>query len=493
MEDNQKKILRGVSLYFKEVEKSNFSVLIDGDRIAEVDRFENLKDQFPFVEIIDFPGYIYPAFFDSHVHLKEVSNLLFSTDATEFKDYHDIEKILLDKDMEPFFIYNLNFDYLTVEEWEKIFNIPLMIFIQSRDEHSAFASRRFLESRNINIEEVEGGVLVKNKGRFTGIFRDNAISLLSPIKERDVEPLVIDKVFDYFLKRGITSVVNFDFSLYPFLEELKINGLKLRIIQGMSEDFLADAVKNNIKTNDGDLFLKFGPVKFFMDGSLGSRTCFMKKSFPFRGLLTMDPGELAQMVKFANSNEIQVAVHAIGSEAVSIVLETFFKYGRPEMRNRIEHLQFIDKEDLTLLKQTDFIASMQPGHALDDFIFFEKIFGDYKYAYAWNTALKADKILAFGSDAPVLDAAPLLGIYAAVSRIPEGRSKPFQPEERISVRDALNAYTRGASHATFSENYTGQIKKGNLADFVVLEKSLFKDNINSILGTILGGKTVWMK
>jgi len=494
LKDDAKKIFRGIVIYTKGEEKRDFAVLVDGDRIIDVEEFSILKEQFPFVQLLDVPGYFYPAFFDSHVHLVELSNVMSSVDARNFKGYDDLIDILKSKQDEPFYIYNLDFNNLTIGQWEKLFNLPLKIFIQSIDEHSVFVSRVFLERAMIKIREVEGGVLVKKKGNFIGIFKDRAIELVNFIKEREISPESIERSFNYLLKRGITSVVNFDFSIYSLLEKLKRNGLKIRIVQSIKKESLKDIVTGNVRTNDGDVFLKFGPLKCFMDGSLGSKTAYMKNDFPFKGVLTMNIEELNWIIQFANSHGIQVAVHAIGSGAVHIVLEALFKYGNTQMRNRIEHLQFIDIEDLALLEKTSFIASMQPIHATSDFPIFKRIMGDYKLAYPWNTVLKANKMLTFGSDVPVDDASPVLGINAAVMRTPENMNESFQKEECISVSEALDAYTKGSSYASFSEDYIGEIKKGNLADFAILKKSLFSDNINnSVLGTIVGGKLGWMK
>ena len=494
MKDNAKKIFRGISIYTEGEEKTDFAILVDGERIIDIEEFSILKEQYPSARLFDLPGYFYSAFFDSHVHLGELSNVISSIDARNFKGYVALIDILKNTREDPLYIYNLDFNNLTVEQWEKLFNLPFKIFIQSRDEHSVFVSRAFLEGAGIEIKEVEGGVLVNNKGNFIGIFKDRAIELVSSIKERKISSESVERSFDYLLQRGIASVVNFDFLVYPILEKLNSSGLRIRIVQGIKKESLKDMLASNIKTNDGDSFLKFGPLKCFMDGSLGSKTAYMKNGFPFEGVLTMNVEELNWIIQFANSNRIQVAIHAIGSGAVHIVLEALGKFGNPKMRNRIEHLQFIDREDLILLEKTPFIASMQPIHATSDFAIFKRIMGDYKLAYPWNTVLKANKILAFGSDVPVDDASPLLGINAAIRRIPENMSESFQHEECISVSEALDAYTKGSSYASFSEDYSGEIKKGGMADFTILEKSLFSDNINnSVLGTIVGGKIGWMK
>jgi hypothetical protein len=494
LEDRQK-IFRGISIYVDSEEKPDFAILIEHDKIKEISLFSILREQFPTAQVFDFPGFIYPAFFDSHLHLGELSYLLSSMNGEKINSFFVLVSTINSSKEDPLYIYNLNFNNLTIKEWQKLFNLPRKIFIQSKDEHSVFVTKAFIESTGIKIKEVEGGVLERHSGNFVGIFKDKAIDLVSTIKERKTSSQHIELAFDYLLQRGIASVVNFDFSVLPVLINLKSGGLlKVRIVQGIKKDFLKDAVKEGIKTNDGDKFLKFGPVKCFMDGSLGSKTAYMESGVPFRGVLTMDEDELNSIVQFANTNGIQVAIHAIGSGAVRIVLNALGKYGRPEMRNRIEHLQFFDEGCFNLLKLTPFIASMQPIHAISDFKIFRRIMGDYRFAYAWNTVLKANKMLAFGSDAPVEDASPVLGINAAVKRLPLNESLPFQEEERVSIEEAFKAYTVGSSYATFSESYVGELKKGHLADFVILEKSLFSDNINNrVMGTILGGTVAWMK
>lgn len=490
------KIIAGKSIYKDGKELTERGILVEDGTISKIDFLTTLKEQFPFAEVINCDGFIYPAFFDSHIHLGELSLLLSSIDGGCIKSLDDLKNIAKAKREEPVYIYNLDFNNLSAPDWVVLFKIPLKIFIQSRDEHSIFVSKAFLEEKGIQLWKVPGGELKRYNGQFTGIFKDNAIDLVRNIKEREISKADFENTENYLLQRGITAVTNFDFQIYPLVSRLyRDSELMIRIVQGLKKEFLPDIIKKGIRTGDGGDKLRFGPIKCFMDGSLGSQTARMKESAPFRGILTMEREELREIISIANSNGLQVAVHAIGDEAVKIVLEEIKCSGIPHLRNRVEHLQFFDKEDLPLLKEAPFVPSMQPAHILSDYKILKKILRDRLFSYAWNTVHNCLKTLAFGSDAPVEDASPIRGIYAATSRIPDGVEEPFQDEECISREEALGSYTYGSSFANFIEKELGKIEEGYQADLVVLKKSLFNDmiNINEVNLTMSAGRVIWMK
>jgi predicted amidohydrolase YtcJ len=489
-----KKIFTAKSIYLDSVEKKGFSFVVEKGQITAIGKRELVLDQFPFVKEESLDGYVYPAFFDAHVHLGEVSLLNSSIDATNVSNFNELLGLTNNKESQVAFIYNLDFNKIVPEEFFKLFKSNNKLFIQSKDEHSVFVSMPLLDEKEIKIGDVQGGELLYVDGQFAGVFKDNAIHLVKSIKDRIPSHDDINKAQTYFLRRGITSVVNFDFSVYQILTEIK-DVLEIRIVQGIQKDYLDQFVSEGIKTNDGDAKLKIGPVKCFLDGSLGSQTAYMKNSFPFQGLLTMSESEFKETVMLANSKGIQVAVHAIGSGAVNIALRVFKDASNPLLRNRIEHLQFIDENDLNLLRITPFIASMQPTHAISDYHLYKKFMSSFRYAYAWRTVKNASKIIAFGSDAPVEDANPILGIYAASKRKTLKEGLGYLEEETISVSDAINAYTFGSTFASFSETYIGQLKEDYIADFVVVDKSLIKGKIleSKVLSTYIGGEIAWTK
>ncbi len=488
-----KKIFSTDYIYIDSEEKKDYSILVEDGIIKAINERSLMKEQFPFVKEERYDGFLYPGFNDAHLHIKEIALVLSSIDATNCKNYNDLKKLIQNSNDEFIYIYNFNFNYLSMNQWKKLFNYGKPLFIQSKDEHSVFLNRAAILKNNIELIEVKGGFLVKDEGKFIGIFKDKAIDLVKSVKEKAISKNDIERVERYLLERGITSATNFDFPIYPLLKEMnRRKELKVRIYQGIAKDALKDAIKEGIYTGLGDSKLYFGPVKCFMDGSLGSQTAAMYSVKGFPNSFTMDEDELKEIIKLANKNNIQVAVHAIGDRAVHTVMRLFNEFADKKMRNRIEHLQFINENDLPLLKESTFIASMQPIHAVSDARLAKKLLSNFRYAYAWNTVLNSGKLLAFGSDAPVEDASPLLGIYAANKRLPQN-GMPFVPEECISVKQAFDAYTVGSAFASFSENIKGKIKNGNLADFVVLDKSLFHSdakNIN-VVKSIVGGENGW--
>lgn len=489
-----KKIFTAKSIYIDGLERSGVSFVVENGKIISLGKTELIREQFSFLkeELLD--GFVYPASFDAHIHLSEVSLLLSSIDATDVSGLGLLLELVKGKESEVNFVYNLDFNKITPEEFLNLFEAKLKLFIQSKDEHSVFVSRVLLNEKKVGISDVEGGELLFVQGRFAGVFKDNAINLVKNIKTRTASLEDIAKAQIYFLSRGIASIVNFDFGIYGTIKAMN-EELHLRVVQGIQKDYLLDFINERTRTNDGDAKLKIGAVKCFLDGSLGSQTAYMSNSVPFAGLLTMSEEEFKNLVILANKNGLQVAVHAIGSGAVNIALRVFKDFSKPSLRNRIEHVQFIDEGDVALLKDTPFIASMQPVHAISDYYLYNKYMRGFRYAYAWRTVKNARKVLAFGSDAPVEDASPILGIYAASYRKTLNGGHRYLEEETISVQDAIRAYTMGSSFASFCETYLGKLKGNFMADFTLLDNSLFSDKIleSKVLATYIGGEAIWIR
>lgn len=490
----EKRIFTAKSIYIDGFEKSGVSFVVENGKISSLGKTELIREQFSLLKEEFLDGFVYPAFFDAHVHLSEVSLLLSSIDATNVSSLAMLLELVKGKESEVNFVYNLDFNKITPEEFLNLFEAKLKLFIQSKDEHSVFVSRLLLDEKKVEISDVEGGGLLFVQGKFAGVFKDNAINLVKDIKTRTPSFEDISKAQLYFLSRGITSVVNFDFGIYETIKEMS-EKIHLRVVQGIQREHLLDFINEGTRTNDGDAKLKIGAVKCFLDGSLGSQTAYMRNAVPFAGLLTMTEEEFKNLVIVANNNGLQVAVHAIGSGAVNIALRVFKYFSKPSLRNRIEHVQFIDEGDVALLKETPFVASMQPVHAISDYYLYNKYMGGFRYAYAWRTVKNALKVLAFGSDAPVEDASPILGIYAASCRKTLDGGLSYLEEETIPVQDAIHAYTVGSSFASFSETYLGKLKENFMADFILLDNSLFGDKMleSKVLATYIGGEGTWIR
>jgi predicted amidohydrolase YtcJ len=260
----------------------------------------------------------------------------------------------------------------------------------------------------------------------------------------------------------------------------------------------------------GDDFIKLGAVKAFADGSLGSATAWMFDPYADdpsnRGIplpLMNPPAKMEALARSADQANLQLCIHAIGDRAISDILDIYARLGgdNPSAhRFRIEHAQHMRPQDFARFHQLGVIASMQPYHAIDDGRWAEKRLGHEraKSSYAWRSMLDAGVSLAFGSDWPVAPLSPILGIYAAVTRATVDGKHPegWFPEQRLTVEEALRAYTRGAAFAAFQENEKGSIAAGKLGDVVVLSDDLFaippariKDA--RVAMTIVGGKVVY--
>jgi len=215
------------------------------------------------------------------------------------------------------------------------------------------------------------------------------------------------------------------------------------------------------------------------------------------------PAKMEALVREAQRAHIQSCIHAIGDRAVAEMLDLYARVGGANAaveRFRIEHAQHVRAEDFGRFANLGVIASMQPYHAIDDGRWAEKKLGAKRShtSYAWRSMLDAGATLAFGSDWPVAPLSPILGIYAAVTRATrDGRhAEGWYPEERVTVEEALRAYTSGGAYAAFEENEKGTISAGKLADLVVLSDDLFRRPPPRIKDvrvkmTLAGGKIVY--
>jgi predicted amidohydrolase YtcJ len=263
-----------------------------------------------------------------------------------------------------------------------------------------------------------------------------------------------------------------------------------------------------IKENGiGDYWLRYGLLKAFIDGSLGSQTAAFFENYKGstkNGLLVSELEKLEKLIEHADSMGFQVAVHAIGNRANNILLNiiqnVISRNGKRDSRFRIEHAQHLNKTDIARFYELGVIASMQPLHLCDDGNYAGKILesNPINGSYPFKSLLDSGAILAFGSDWFVSEPSPLMGIYAATTRhtFDERNKEGWIPEQKITVLEAVKAYTLNAAYASFEENIKGSLCVGKLADFVMLDQNIFEiepeeiKNTN-VLWTVVGGKTTY--
>jgi len=246
-------------------------------------------------------------------------------------------------------------------------------------------------------------------------------------------------------------------------------------------DLLPDLIKSNTVYGTGNNFLRVAGIKIFADGSLGSQTalCFNKYigSKDNYGIENLSTKRIHDIARKASKIGMPLAVHAIGDEAVSNVLDALEKAPRLKSggRHRIEHLQLIRRKDIKRLQANNIVASMQPSHCPSDIDLMHKYWGSRsKNAFIFNTLQKKGIDLAFGSDVPIEPINPIDGIASAVRRARRGSRKTFYPEERISTLEAVKGFTVGAAIASGQVKNRGLLIPGYPADFVILSEDIFK-------------------
>jgi hypothetical protein len=233
-------------------------------------------------------------------------------------------------------------------------------------------------------------------------------------------------------------------------------------------------------------------LKGFMDGSLGSRTAAMKAPFTDdpanTGLPQYTQAQLNKMAVERAQAHFQIGFHAIGDKAAAMALDSFSQPGvSTTARNRIEHAQVVDPADIPRFARLGVIASMQPNHLLTDMNWAEDRLGPKRaaYSYAWKAFLNAGVPLAFGTDYPVEPITPFRGLYAAVTRMSENHKQTYYPENKLTRGQALYAYTQGSAYAEFAEKRKGKLIPGYDADFILVDRDLYKVGAPAILYSVV--------
>lgn len=384
------------------------------------------------------------------------------------------------------------------------------VMLPSKDGHSVWVNSKAIELAGITPETADppgGRILRDESGEPTGIFQENAIGLIHqivppPSIQEQVE--ACRKAMANAARLGLTGVHNCE-GAEEFVALEKLDGeLTLRVLMHIPSRNLDAAIAVGLQDGFGDSWLRLHGAKAFADGALGSRSAWMLEPYENDpnniGVLTLTPEETGDLVRRANDAGLSVAIHAIGDAANRMVLDAIEQKGTHTLRNRIEHVQLLHPDDVSRLAKLNVTASMQPIHATSDIDIADRHWGKRAATgYAWHSLLDVGTVLAFGSDAPVEDISPLRGIHAAVTRCrPDGSPGPdgWYPEQRVTVMQAVYAYTMGAAYAGGEEASKGSLVPGKLADLVIMDKNIFEIDPSEILdtrilGTIVDGKFVY--
>jgi len=510
------------------------AVGIDSDKIVAVGKFKDVEEKLENeYDLIDLKGKtLLPGFIDSHIHAIGSIFMLLYPSLNNIKNINDLQDIIkkeasLRESDELLIAFGLDEEKLEnpviPTKWDLDEACPdTPVFIFRHDIHIGIANSKLLKLLDINNDTIapEGGEIKKNdKGEITGVLIENAINFVFRIIRLPNSKVIRETADKFFLdlaEKGVTSIHGLlELDRKGGVENL--GGIALPILKLIQENVLQNyygifftanpkkilKIKKPPLEEDNE-FSKFkvGCLKAWLDGSFGAYTACMFEPFSNQpgtsGYCVIDEDILYERMKKAHNMELQIAIHAIGDKANKILVDLYQKlleeYPRENHRHRIEHASMLTPEVIQRIKKLGLIVSCQPTFILSEYNWLEKRFGAKRcqIIYPFKSIVDAGIVIASGSDGPVEDPNPILGLHAMVNR--EG----FIPEESISIEEALKTYTINGAYAAFEENVKGSIEVGKLADFVILDKNPLevpKDEIKEIrvLETIIRGKSVFKK
>jgi predicted amidohydrolase YtcJ len=523
------KLLYNAQVYtLDEQHPTGSAILVDGERIRVV-----ADDPAPLlalekgVEMMDVGGRaVIPGLTDAHIHLKHYATRMQKVDCETNTLAECLGRIAERAAALPPEAWILGRGW-NQNDWGGVFPTASdldavapqqPVFLTHKSMHSAWVNSAALRQAGITAETldpVDGTIGRDEKGDPSGIMYETSASLVARfLPEPSVQQIArsIHEAQPVLWRMGLTGVHDFDQrSCFSALQVLHQSGeLGLRVIKSIPLDDLQDAIGVGLRTGFGDDFLRIGPVKAFADGALGPRTAAMFQSYEGEqdvlGMLMLDAEELFERGRPAVENGLSLAVHAIGDRANHEVLKAYRQLRNIErsanlsLRHRIEHVQLLHPQDVSRLAELSVIASMQPIHATSDMLMAERYWGERSaFSYAWHTQLEQKAMLAFGSDAPVESPNPFWGIHAAVTRR-RGDGSPgpggWYPAQRLTVFEALRAYTHGAAYAAGVEDRLGRLAPHYLADLLVLDVNPFTCDPAQLrdihpLATMVAGEWVW--
>ena len=466
-----------------------------------------------------------PGFIDTHVHFVEGGTALASVQLRDADTPAEFTRRIADfaQTIEPGeWILGGTWDHenwggeLPRRDWIDDVTPDNPVWVFRLDGHMALANSLALKAGGVDADtpDVAGGTIDRyDDGRPAGLLKDNAmlpINAAVPLPSDALLDRQVTAAMEYVAGNGVTTVHDMaGWSSLASYRRIHARGELITRIYSVVPLPDWEQLRDEVATSGhGDEWLKIGGLKGVMDGSLGSHTAAFLEPFTDapddRGFLINKLGDMRAWISGADDAGLHVIVHAIGDSAIRDLLDIYLDvadaHGPRDRRFRIEHAQHIHPDDIGRFAVQDIIASMQPYHAIDDGRWAERVIGAErsKTTYAFRSLIDTGARVTFGSDWYVAPATPIDGIYAAVTRRTIDGANPdgWVPEQKISVEEALIAYTSDAAYASFEEDIKGMIKVGMLADLVLLDRDLTSIPPESIadtriLTTIVGGNIVY--
>ena len=470
-------------------------------------------------------NFLLPGFIDNHTHFiyggTTLNNISLQNSVTK-NEFIDSFKQYISNINNGQWIQGGNWDHenwggvIPNKSWIDSLTNNFPVLVSRVDGHMALANSKALEKANINKNTPNpvGGEIVKdiNTGMPTGILKDTAIDIvrkLIPKQSHSEQDSILKTSMNYASSQGITQI--HDMASWDDLQTFRRNKNKLTLrIKAYTwyEDWekIIDLID---RYGIGDNILRWDGIKAMIDGSLGSRTAWMHNHYlddkNTNGIMRIkDTNSFKDMIKILDKKGIQLAIHAIGDKANDWIINQSMNLnkinGMKDRRIRIEHAQHLTNDAIGKIVNNKIIPSMQPYGCIDDTRWMHKrISSDLmSRTYIFKTFIDENVNLTFGSDWDVTPLNPLLGIYAAVTRKTLDGSNPegWNPEQKLTVEEAIACYTKNNSYAVFSEDKLGVLQKDMFADFVVLSNDITSIKVDDILKTrvlktIFNGKEVF--
>jgi predicted amidohydrolase YtcJ len=521
---------------FSSVEREE-TIAVRGDRIQAVGKAIDIqKLKGPQTQVVDLEGhFVMPGFNDAHLHLADAGMQRLNVDLTGVKSLDEFRERVLarvaaakpgewilgggwDETLWPVKVLPSRWDLDEVSSDHPI-------FLDRVDGHLAVANTRALQLASITLasRNPEGGKIDRNEnGEPTGVLRDTAqqaVRAVIPQPTHEDKKHGIEVALADLAEHGVTSAQDYspDWENFQIYEELEKDGkLTARISEWLPFDNSVDELKTKRDSHSqSDLMLHTGMLKGFMDGSLGGHTAALLAPYADdpnnSGLPRYEADKLNDMAKERVLAGFQLGFHAIGDKGNQMALDAFAvaekaareqkvkaANGGDDYRLRVEHAQVTTLAQIKSFKDLKVIASMQPSHVLTDMRWAQDRLGPKRavMSYAWATFLNKGVPLAFGTDYPVEPVTPFRGLYAAVTRKSVDGKQEYFPEQKLTMDQAISAYTTGSAFAEFEEKEKGKLAPGMLADFIVLDRDVTSAAAEKILGTkvlrtVVGGKTVY--
>jgi predicted amidohydrolase YtcJ len=526
---------------FREVPRAQ-AMAVRGDRILAIGaEMDVLKTKGPATIVIDLQGrFVMPGFNDAHMHLIEAGFKRLTVDLTgvnSIAEFRERIRKRVEKTEPTEWITGFGWDETLWHEktlptrWDiDEVTTEHPVFLKRTDGHVAVANTLALKMAHVTLasKDPEGGEIARDlSGAPNGILRETAQDLVSaiiPVPTPDKRRQAIQASLQDIAQSGVTSVQDFsgatadetsqDFRIFEQLE--REGKLTARISEWLPFNESLDNLK---KLRDAhplsDPMLHTGMLKAFMDGSLGSHTAAMLQPFADdpknSGLPQYDQAKLNEMAKERVQAGFQLGFHAIGDKGVQMALDAFADAetathasglkasdGSQDYRLRVEHAQVTNPVQVARFRELNVIASMQPCHLLTDMHWAESRLGPQRasHSYAWGEFVNHGIPVAFGTDYPVESVSPFRGLYAAITRKSEDGKQEYYPAQKLSIEQAIAAYTTGSAFAELAEKQKGLLVPGMFADFIVLDRDVTavapeKILSTGVLRTVVGGKTVY--